>query len=486
MQKYNTKSIFNLMNTIVYLERFILDDSKEKKKKILSSKIFIKNGIFIYKIKNNLCDIKIFEDQKLKLDIKELYSNIAIESYDKLECNNDSFIKNNENFANTKINIKIFDQKINSINFDSDFKNIMNNISCNNNNDIYYLNNNYEKQVNKNREKTRVYSFYDYIHNSGYRACTYNTLSINENININKDTKNIKSNFKIYYNYIEKNNNIIFKNENSIKNFKNQAIFLGYNKSINYYSDKFDLNKIAFLEKNNDIKMNIIPVAHSISGASSNKFLENKQQVDIKKSSLDQYNIIKPKIDYEEKYNFYKFIKKAFQILNPRTEFKECEHIRCLEKILIQASLIHLEYEKIKKYYPDLDINSKQIKNFIINMPPRELKSTIISIIWSAWLLGNAPFLRIIIASSSSRLSKLFVMQTKQLIKTDWFKSIFPEFNFLNSGNNSQIFHSTENGFRMGCSLGENIIGYGADYLIMDDPPRSYENKKIMVSRSKL
>jgi hypothetical protein len=77
---------------------------------------------------------------------------------------------------------------------------------------------------------------------------------------------------------------------------------------------------------------------------------------------------------------------------------------------------------------------------------------------------------RILIASSSTRLARILVQQTRQIMETDWFKSLFPNCQIKKTGNNGQIFSTTQNGFRMGVSRGENIIGYGADYLIMDDP----------------
>jgi hypothetical protein len=75
-------------------------------------------------------------------------------------------------------------------------------------------------------------------------------------------------------------------------------------------------------------------------------------------------------------------------------------------------------------------------------------------------------------------------MQTKMLMKTEWFEKLFPNCNLKNG--NSQIFYTDQNGYRMGCSLEQNIIGYGADYLIMDDPEdpmkinkKSYRDKNF-------
>jgi hypothetical protein len=187
------------------------------------------------------------------------------------------------------------------------------------------------------------------------------------------------------------------------------------------------------------------------------------------------------------KYNFYKFIKKSFETLNPGREFIEKKHTKLIEMILMKMCWHNMPIEKMKKYYNFSENDEeKTYKQVILNIPPRELKSTICSIIFPAWVLGHSPHIQFLVASSSSRLAKDFLFKTKIIMESEWFKNIFPECIVNKKGNNQEFFRTTQNGFRMGCSLGQNIIGYGADYLIMDDPEdpikinkQGYRNKTI-------
>lgn len=44
----------------------------------------------------------------------------------------------------------------------------------------------------------------------------------------------------------------------------------------------------------------------------------------------------------------------------------------------------------------------------IINLPPRHLKSILVSVVWPAWLLGRNPMLRIAVISHSQSLARIW------------------------------------------------------------------------------
>ncbi len=186
-------------------------------------------------------------------------------------------------------------------------------------------------------------------------------------------------------------------------------------------------------------------------------------------------------INFNPKYNFYHFIYSVFKILNPNVNFIHNKYIQFIHMVLVKMALNDLPDESLKIYKKYLinEIEDYDSKYVIFNLPPRQLKSTIISICWVAWLLGHKPSLKIIVASSSSRLAKTLGMQTRKIMETKFFQDLFPDCILTKKGNNSEIFYTTHYGYRLGCSLGQNIIGYGADYLIMDDPenPNQIENQ---------
>ena len=110
----------------------------------------------------------------------------------------------------------------------------------------------------------------------------------------------------------------------------------------------------------------------------------------------------------------------------------------------------------------------------IINIPPRNLKSICVSVAWPAWILGNDPSKRIIVASYCEALSIKHSLDCKLVMNSKWYKKLFPNTKISRSMNTKKKFVTTKNGFRLATSVGGYVTGEGADVLIIDDPPQSY------------
>ena len=150
------------------------------------------------------------------------------------------------------------------------------------------------------------------------------------------------------------------------------------------------------------------------------------------------------------KKNFKYFLQKSFYTLHPNTPFINNWHIN-----LICEYLNALE--------------NKQIKRLIINIPPRYLKSFCISVAWTAWLLAKKSTRKILVASHSMQLSKKLSLDCKSIINSEWYRNIF-DINISKKQDTKEKFCTTSHGSRTACSIGSNITGEGADYLIVDDP----------------
>lgn len=148
---------------------------------------------------------------------------------------------------------------------------------------------------------------------------------------------------------------------------------------------------------------------------------------------------------------FKQFLISCFHTLNPGVKFIDNWHINYL-----------IEHLKTTL--------SKPTKRIIINVPPRSLKSTIISVAWPAWILGNDPSKRIIVASYSQNLSLKHSEDCRFIMMQEWYKKQFPNCKIKVGSNEKRKFVTTENGFRFATSVGGTLIGEGADYLIIDDP----------------
>ena len=149
--------------------------------------------------------------------------------------------------------------------------------------------------------------------------------------------------------------------------------------------------------------------------------------------------------------DFKSFLIKSFQTLSPNTKFIDNWHVDLIIKYLEE-------------------VESGKIRRLIINIPPRSLKSTIISVAWPAWLLGLDPSRRIIVASYSQNLSLKHSLDSRLIVTSDWYKKLFPETRLRKGSNEKHKFMTTQNGFRFATSIDGTLTGEGADILIVDDP----------------
>ena len=108
------------------------------------------------------------------------------------------------------------------------------------------------------------------------------------------------------------------------------------------------------------------------------------------------------------------------------------------------------------------------IKRLIINIPPRNLKSHCASISLPAFILGHNPRARIVCVSYAQALAENLSRKTRQLMESDFYKSIFKT--RLGNKNTENEFETTENGFRYATSIDGSLTGIGGNFIIIDDP----------------
>ena len=148
--------------------------------------------------------------------------------------------------------------------------------------------------------------------------------------------------------------------------------------------------------------------------------------------------------------DFLTFITKAFYALNPGIEFEDNWHI---------WAMVH---------YLNL-CRSGEINRLLITLPPRSLKSHIVSICFPAFILGHAPSARIICASYSQILAEEFSNKTRILMSQPWYQSAFPKAALSSHKNTASEFSTIEMGHRIATSPGGTLTGRGGMYIIVDD-----------------
>ncbi len=130
-----------------------------------------------------------------------------------------------------------------------------------------------------------------------------------------------------------------------------------------------------------------------------------------------------------------------------------------------------------------MSIQNGDIKRSIINVSPRSLKTTLVSIAFTAWLLGHNPKLKILCISDGDEPAKDFSIKTRQIMRSDWYKKTFPDTRLSLFGQRDVYIQTTKNGCRKATSLEGQLTGFGADIIIIDDPQKSAEIKSDQIRK---
>lgn len=108
-------------------------------------------------------------------------------------------------------------------------------------------------------------------------------------------------------------------------------------------------------------------------------------------------------------------------------------------------------------------------RRLIVTVPPRHLKSTIISVLFPAWLLGRNPHTRIIVASYGQDLADILARDFRKVISSRWYAKVFPKAAQSIVRDTAAETVTSAGGCRFAAAVGGTLTGRGADYLICDD-----------------
>jgi len=115
-------------------------------------------------------------------------------------------------------------------------------------------------------------------------------------------------------------------------------------------------------------------------------------------------------------------------------------------------------------------------KRLIIVCPPQRGKSTFSSVYFPAYLLGNNPNARIIVACYGQELSLKMTRDTKALMSSDRYQTLCGETKFRKDLQRADFFQlESSSGYFRATSIGGALTGFSADYLIIDDPFRDMQ-----------
>jgi len=155
--------------------------------------------------------------------------------------------------------------------------------------------------------------------------------------------------------------------------------------------------------------------------------------------------------------SYYEFFKYFWDTVIIGDDFVDNWHIKliCDELQTIGEQVIKRE----PKLY-DLDIN----------VPPGESKTTMVTVLWNAWLWAKDPTITLITNSHSGPLATKHAVLTKDCIKSEKYSDMFGYMYGIRRDIDSKTFYkNTEGGSRIVTSTKAGITGEHAHIIINDD-----------------
>lgn len=132
----------------------------------------------------------------------------------------------------------------------------------------------------------------------------------------------------------------------------------------------------------------------------------------------------------------------------------------------------HIEFlcDEAQKVSTNLVQRKPKLYDLLINIPPGSTKSTIITVMFPAWLWIIDPSLKIISNSYSGDLSTEHSSLSKDIITSDKYRALFPEVKLRKDKAGKSSYSNTKKGSRSTTSTGGTITGKHAHLIINDDP----------------
>ncbi|MFG1209571.1 hypothetical protein V5F79_27360 [Xanthobacter flavus] len=157
----------------------------------------------------------------------------------------------------------------------------------------------------------------------------------------------------------------------------------------------------------------------------------------------------KPELYLLARCNFYAFMRLMFDVLYDGIEFEDADYTHLISAVLEEVYL-------------------EPGRNQIINIPPRFLKSFIVTTSFSAWILAKRPHLTIMIACHTLSLAKAHHANLRKLMKSDVYQKISKT--RISDKDTEVEFKTEQGGGALAVSFEAAPTGRGCDYLIVDDP----------------
>lgn len=146
------------------------------------------------------------------------------------------------------------------------------------------------------------------------------------------------------------------------------------------------------------------------------------------------------------------FIEQAWHVVEPGKTYIHGWHIDAITE--------HLEA-----------VTHGEIRNLIINIPPRHMKSLNVAVFWPAWTWTFDPSVQWLFSSYAEKLAVRDSVKCRRLLQSNWYQERWGDvWEFAGDQNQKMRYENDHAGYRIATSVGGTGTGEGGDIIVVDDP----------------
>lgn len=169
---------------------------------------------------------------------------------------------------------------------------------------------------------------------------------------------------------------------------------------------------------------------------------------------------------YECLDSFHSFIKLHWHIVEPKQPFVDGWHIGAICE--------HLEA-----------VTRGEIRDLIISVPPRHMKSIAVSVMWTPWVWLRDPSKRWIFSSYAGALSIRDSIKCRRIIESPIYRDTFDiGWGLSDDQNQKTRFSNSKTGYRIATSVGGTGTGEGGDFIVVDDPMKATDAESELLRQN--
>lgn len=148
--------------------------------------------------------------------------------------------------------------------------------------------------------------------------------------------------------------------------------------------------------------------------------------------------------------SFAKFVAAAWEHVTGY-EYTDCRHIDVLVR--------HLE-----------GVVRGDITRLLANIPPGIFKTTVVSVLFPAWLWTRDQSVEFLFYSYNAGLATEASVKCRELLRSEWYQRLFPAVIVAPDDDTKQLFKLTGGGSRRAVPIGGTATGLHPDIIVIDDP----------------